>query len=139
MMSRERDKLEKALGGIKDMGGVPDLIFVIDTNKEQLAIKEAEVGWHPGRRDRRHQLRPGRHHLPDPGNDDASRAITSVLRSCRPRRHRRHLAQPGFAGRRRWRFAELRWTEEQAVDTSRPRPSEVQPVDSADEPELDRR
>src|SRR3569623_985266 len=41
MLSRERDKLEKALGGIKDMGGVPDLIFVIDTNKEQLAIKEA--------------------------------------------------------------------------------------------------
>ena len=41
MMSRERDKLEKALGGIKDMGGVPDLIFIIDTNKEQLAIKEA--------------------------------------------------------------------------------------------------
>ena len=41
MLSREREKLEKALGGIKDMGGVPDLIFVIDTNKEQLAIKEA--------------------------------------------------------------------------------------------------
>ncbi len=41
LLSRERDKLEKALGGIKDMGGTPDLIFVIDTNKEQLAIKEA--------------------------------------------------------------------------------------------------
>src|ERR1017187_2583588 len=41
MMSRERDKLEKALGGIKDMGGVPALVFVIDTNKEALAIKEA--------------------------------------------------------------------------------------------------
>ena len=41
MLSREKDKLEKALGGIKDMGGVPDLLFVIDTNKEQLAIKEA--------------------------------------------------------------------------------------------------
>src|SRR5260221_1094430 len=41
MLSRERDKLDKALGGIKDMGGTPDLIFVIDTNKEQLAIKEA--------------------------------------------------------------------------------------------------
>ena len=42
MISRERDKLEKALGGIKDMGGTPDLMFVIDTNKEQLAIKEAQ-------------------------------------------------------------------------------------------------
>jgi hypothetical protein len=40
MLTREKDKLEKALGGIKDMGGVPDLLFVIDTNKEQLAIKE---------------------------------------------------------------------------------------------------
>ena len=35
MLSRERDKLEKALGGIKDMGGTPDLLFVIDTNKER--------------------------------------------------------------------------------------------------------
>ena len=41
MLSREREKLEKALGGIKDMGGMPDLVFVIDTNKEALAIKEA--------------------------------------------------------------------------------------------------
>ncbi|MFL4988169.1 MAG: 30S ribosomal protein S2, partial [Microvirga sp.] len=41
MLSREKEKLEKALGGIKDMGGTPDLLFVIDTNKEQLAIKEA--------------------------------------------------------------------------------------------------
>src|SRR6201994_5014855 len=41
MLTREKDKLEKALGGIKDMGGVPDLVFVIDTNKEALAIKEA--------------------------------------------------------------------------------------------------
>src|SRR5208282_6530036 len=42
LLTRERDKLEKALGGIKDMGGTPDLIFVIDTNKEALAIKEAK-------------------------------------------------------------------------------------------------
>ncbi|MEL6745770.1 MAG: 30S ribosomal protein S2, partial [Pseudomonadota bacterium] len=40
-LTRERDKLERALGGIKDMGGVPDLIFVIDTNKESIAIQEA--------------------------------------------------------------------------------------------------
>ena len=40
-LTRERDKLENALGGIKDMGGVPDLIFVIDTNKESIAVKEA--------------------------------------------------------------------------------------------------
>ena len=40
-LHRERDKLDRALGGIKDMGGLPDLIFVIDTNKEDIAIKEA--------------------------------------------------------------------------------------------------
>jgi small subunit ribosomal protein S2 len=40
-LTRERDKLEQALGGIKDMGGVPDLLFVIDTNKEAIAIAEA--------------------------------------------------------------------------------------------------
>ena len=72
MLSRERDKLEKALGGIKDMGGTPDLIFVIDTNKEQLAIKEANRLQHSGRRHRRHQFR-SRTASPFrcPGNDDA--------------------------------------------------------------------
>src|SRR4029078_3721 len=40
-LTREKDKLEQALGGIKDMGVTPDILFVIDTNKEQLAIKEA--------------------------------------------------------------------------------------------------
>jgi small subunit ribosomal protein S2 len=40
-LTRERDKLEKSLGGIRDMGGLPDVMFVIDTNKEELAVKEA--------------------------------------------------------------------------------------------------
>ena len=40
-LTRERDKLERALGGIKDMGGLPDLLFVIDTNKEAIAVAEA--------------------------------------------------------------------------------------------------
>ena len=40
-IQRERDKLEQSLGGIKDMGGLPDLLFVIDTNKESIAIQEA--------------------------------------------------------------------------------------------------
>ena len=66
MLAREKEKLERALGGIKDMGGTPDLIFVIDTNKEQLAIQEAKR-LDPGRRHRRHELRPRRHHLPGPG------------------------------------------------------------------------
>lgn len=41
-LQRERDKLDRSLGGIKDMGGLPDLIFVIDTNKEDIAIQEAQ-------------------------------------------------------------------------------------------------
>ena len=40
-LTREHDKLELSLGGIKDMGGIPDLMFVIDTNKEAIAIQEA--------------------------------------------------------------------------------------------------
>ena len=40
-LQRERDKLDRSLGGIKDMGGLPDMLFVIDTNKEDIAIKEA--------------------------------------------------------------------------------------------------
>ena len=67
MLSRERDKLERALGGIKDMGGTPDLIFVIDTNKEAARDQGGQPPRHSGRRDPRHQLRSGRHHLSGPG------------------------------------------------------------------------
>ena len=75
MMGRERDKLEKALGGIKDMGGVPDLIFVIDTNKEQLAIKEAKRLGIPVAAIVDTNCDPDGITYPIPGNDDASRAI----------------------------------------------------------------
>ncbi len=75
MMGRERDKLEKALGGIKDMGGVPDLIFVIDTNKEQLAIKEASRLGIPVAAIVDTNCDPDGIAFPIPGNDDASRAI----------------------------------------------------------------
>jgi small subunit ribosomal protein S2 len=75
MMSRERDKLEKALGGIKDMGGVPDLIFVIDTNKEQLAIQEAERLHIPVAAILDSNCDPDGITYPIPGNDDAGRAL----------------------------------------------------------------
>ncbi len=75
MLSREREKLEKALGGIKDMGGVPDLIFVIDTNKEQLAIKEANRLGIPVAAIVDTNCDPDGIQFPVPGNDDASRAI----------------------------------------------------------------
>lgn len=76
MLSRERDKLEKALGGIKDMGGTPDLIFVIDTNKEQLAIKEANRLHIPVAAIVDTNSNPDGIAFPVPGNDDAGRAIT---------------------------------------------------------------
>ena len=75
ILTRERDKLEKALGGIKDMGGTPDLIFVIDTNKEQLAIKEANRLKIPVVAILDTNCDPDGITYPIPGNDDAGRAI----------------------------------------------------------------
>jgi small subunit ribosomal protein S2 len=75
MMSRERDKLETALGGIKDMGGVPDLVFVIDTNKEALAIKEANRLKIPVIAILDTNSDPDGIAFPVPANDDAGRAI----------------------------------------------------------------
>ena len=75
LLTRERDKLEKALGGIKDMGGTPDLIFVIDTNKEQLAIKEANRLKIPVVAILDTNCDPDGVSFPVPGNDDAGRAI----------------------------------------------------------------
>jgi small subunit ribosomal protein S2 len=75
ILTRERDKLEKALGGIKDMGGTPDLIFVIDTNKEQLAIKEANRLKIPVVAILDTNCDPDGVTYPIPGNDDAGRAI----------------------------------------------------------------
>ncbi len=75
LLTREREKLEKALGGIKDMGGTPDLIFVIDTNKEQLAIKEANRLNIPVAAILDTNCDPAGITFPIPGNDDAGRAI----------------------------------------------------------------
>ena len=66
-MTRERDKLERALGGIKEMGGQPDILFVIDTNKESIAVAEAVQAGHSGRRRRRQQQQSPGHRLSDPG------------------------------------------------------------------------
>jgi small subunit ribosomal protein S2 len=75
MMSRERDKLQTALGGIKDMGGVPNLVFVIDTNKEALAIKEANRLKIPVIAILDTNSDPDGITYPIPANDDAGRAI----------------------------------------------------------------
>jgi small subunit ribosomal protein S2 len=73
--TRERDKLEKSLGGIRDMGGLPDVLFVVDTNKEELAIKEANVLGIPVVAILDSNSNPQGIAFPVPGNDDASRAI----------------------------------------------------------------
>ncbi|MGL4325330.1 MAG: 30S ribosomal protein S2 [Beijerinckiaceae bacterium] len=75
VLSREREKLERALGGIKDMGGTPELIFVIDTNKEALAIKEANRLGIPVVAIVDTNCNPDGVTFPVPANDDAGRAI----------------------------------------------------------------
>ncbi len=78
-LTREREKLDRALGGIKDMGGLPDMLFVIDTVKEEIAIREANklgipvVGIVDTNSD------PEDVTFPVPGNDDAARAIELYL------------------------------------------------------------
>jgi small subunit ribosomal protein S2 len=74
-LTRERDKLELSLGGIKDMGGIPDLMFVIDTNKEAIAIQEARKLNIPVIAVLDTNSSPDGITFPIPGNDDAARAI----------------------------------------------------------------
>lgn len=74
-MTRERDKLERALGGIRDMGGLPDLLFIIDTNKESLAIQEANKLGIPVVAVVDSNSDPDGVTFAIPGNDDALRAI----------------------------------------------------------------
>ena len=74
--TREKEKLEKALGGIKDMGGLPDLLFIIDTNKEDIAIKEARRLNIPIAAVVDTNCDPDGITYVVPGNDDAGRAIT---------------------------------------------------------------
>ena len=74
-LDREREKLNKALGGIKDMGSTPDLMFVIDTNKEANAILEAKRLGIPVVAIIDSNCDPDKIDFPIPGNDDAARAI----------------------------------------------------------------
>ena len=74
-ITRERDKLERNLGGIKDMGGIPNMLFVIDTNKEAIAIKEATKLNIPVAAILDSNSNTDGVTFPIPGNDDAARAI----------------------------------------------------------------
>lgn len=73
--SREQERLERDLGGIKDMGNVPNLLFVIDTNKESIALNEARRLGIPVIAISDTNCDPDAVDLPIPGNDDAARAI----------------------------------------------------------------
>ncbi len=77
-LSREKEKLDRALGGIRDMGGLPDLLFVIDTNKEQIAIQEARRLGIPVAAVVDSNCDPDGITYPIPGNDDAGRAIALI-------------------------------------------------------------
>jgi small subunit ribosomal protein S2 len=74
-LTRNRNKLERALGGIKEMGGQPDILFVIDTNKEAIAVREANTLRVPIVAILDSNSSPDGIAYPIPGNDDAMRAI----------------------------------------------------------------
>lgn len=74
-LTRQRDKLELSLGGIRDMGGLPDILFVIDTNREEIAIQEANRLGIPVIAIVDTNSNPEGIAFPIPGNDDATRAI----------------------------------------------------------------
>ena len=75
-LQRERDKLEQTLGGIKEMAGLPDILFVIDTNKEHIAVAEARKLNIPVVAVLDSNSDPEGVEFPVPGNDDAIRAIS---------------------------------------------------------------
>ena len=75
-LQRERDKLEQTLGGIKEMAGLPDILFVIDTNKEHIAVAEARKLNIPVVAVLDSNSDPDGVEFPVPGNDDAIRAIS---------------------------------------------------------------
>jgi len=75
-LEREREKLDRALGGISTMGGLPSLMFVIDTNKESIAVLEAKKLGIPVVAVVDSNCNPENIDFPFPGNDDAARAIS---------------------------------------------------------------
>tara|TARA_A100001037_G_C15112957_1_gene619937 strand:+ start:128 stop:1000 length:873 start_codon:yes stop_codon:yes gene_type:complete len=76
-LTREREKLERSLGGIREMGGLPDVIVVIDTNKEEIAVHEANKLNIPVIAVVDSNSNPEGVQFPIPGNDDATRSITT--------------------------------------------------------------
>ncbi|MDN6330735.1 MAG: 30S ribosomal protein S2 [Brachybacterium sp.] len=80
MMRREKDKLERTLGGIRDMGKAPSAIWIVDTNKEHLAVDEAQKLNIPVVAILDTNCDPDEITYPIPGNDDAIRSVTLLTR-----------------------------------------------------------
>ena len=98
-LTRERDKLELSLGGIRDLGGIPDIMFVIDANKEELAIKEANTLGIPVVAILDSNVSPDGIAFPVPANDDASRAIRlycEAVAIAATRGGQQQMAQSGY-------------------------------------------
>ena len=96
-MRRERDKLNKSLGGIREMSRTPAAVWIVDTNKEHLAVEEARKLRHPDHRHPGLQLRPRPGRLPDPGQ----RRRHPRRRPADPRGRRRRRRGPDRPLRRR--------------------------------------
>ena len=90
MLRREREKLSKYLNGIRNMGRLPGLMFVVDSKKERIGVSEGEQAQHPDRRDRRHERRSGSHH----GADRRQRRRDSLGRADHEGDRRRGRSKP---------------------------------------------
>ena len=99
-MERDQQKLQASLGGIRDMGGVPDLLFVIDVNKEDLAISEARKLGIPVVARGGHELLARRGGLRDPRQRRRGAGHRALLRPRRARRARRDVGAARRGGRR---------------------------------------
>ena len=116
-LTRDRDKLERALGGIKEMGGLPDILFVIDTNKEAIAVAEANTLRIPVVAVLDSNSVARRHRLSDPRQRRRDAGDPSLLRSRLGRGARRAAGRARGLRRRYRRPADL---AEQAVAAEAP-------------------
>ena len=133
-LTRDRDKLERALGGIKEMGGLPDILFVIDTNKEAIAVAEANKLHIPVVAILDSNSSPDGIAYPIPGNDDAMRAVhlySELVASAVLDGLQAELAASGVdIGARAMLPAEIEPEEEAVDDDALIAAVETEPVDS---------
>lgn len=130
-LTRERDKLELSLGGIRDMGGIPDVMFVIDANKEELAIKEANTLGIPVVAILDSNVSPDGIAFPVPANDDAARAIRLYCEAIAIASTRGGQEQQRRSGADMGAMAEPVAEETLTVETPAAQPGDVEPEEVA--------